>query len=197
MNFLAHIHLSFGDEDLIVGNFIAEGLSKNQWEKYPPRVVAGVRLHHLIDQYMDDHELVKKGKDRLYTQGYGKFSPVIMDLFYDHFLALHWSEFHDLELPIFAQEFYALMERRWDELSARTQYMLPYMMQGDWLSRYSEASGLEQSLKGMSRRSKFPNRMNEAMDALGKNFSDFEAEFLAFYPQIQVRCREYIQELKK
>ena len=49
MNFLAHIYLSGDDEDIILGNFIADRIRPSQEEKYAERLHVGIQLHRFID----------------------------------------------------------------------------------------------------------------------------------------------------
>jgi acyl carrier protein phosphodiesterase len=43
MNFLAHAYLSFGLEEILVGNFIADFVRGKELEKYPKKVQLGIR----------------------------------------------------------------------------------------------------------------------------------------------------------
>ena len=40
--------------------------------------------------------------------------------------------------------------------------MFSFMRQQNWLLSYAEAEGIQMALRGMHRRSSFPNRMDEA-----------------------------------
>ena len=55
MNFLAHIFLSCGSEDLLIGNFIADFISNKEVNQYDPEVQKGIQLHREIDSYTDNH----------------------------------------------------------------------------------------------------------------------------------------------
>ena len=58
MNILAHCLLSGNDAEVLLGNFIADGLSRKQWETLPDQVQIGIRLHHFIDEFTDKHPVV-------------------------------------------------------------------------------------------------------------------------------------------
>ncbi|MDZ7847796.1 MAG: hypothetical protein U5L96_14100 [Owenweeksia sp.] len=86
MNFLAHLALSNNDDDIMLGNFIADSLRSKQWSQFKPEVIEGVKLHHKIDFFTDHHPVVERSKARL-RDHQSKYSPVVVDILYDHFLA--------------------------------------------------------------------------------------------------------------
>src|SRR5690606_39712177 len=85
MNFLAHIYLSFEDDGITIGNFIADSIRGNRYKHLPERIQQGIMLHRAIDTYTDKHPTVRQSTKRLH-QNYSHYSGVIVDIFYDHFL---------------------------------------------------------------------------------------------------------------
>jgi len=104
MNFLAHLYLSGESEKIMVGNFMADYVKGRKFENYKDEIRKGILLHRSIDSYTDSHPLVSQSGQ--YFRGtYRKYSAVITDLIYDHFLAkigkcitdsLYPILFHDL-----------------------------------------------------------------------------------------------------
>src|SRR5688572_5263038 len=102
MNFLAHAYLSPVNEKILLGNFIGDFIKGRQaLNKFDPEIIRGVELHRAIDEFTDDHPTVHQSKDRL-RASYRHYAGVIVDVFYDHFLATHWSLFHSDPLDRFA-----------------------------------------------------------------------------------------------
>jgi len=89
MNFLAHIYLSFDDDEITIGNFIADSIRGNKYKHLPERVQKGIFLHREIDTYTDAHSIVRKSTKRLH-KNYSHYSGIIVDIFYDHYLAKNW-----------------------------------------------------------------------------------------------------------
>ena len=197
MNFLAHLHLSGGYPQLLIGNFIADflrgGIKKN---KLPENILRGVRLHHAIDSFTDSHEMVRAGTKRL-QPNYGKYSPVIIDVFYDHFLAKNWENFHPKQLPDFAQDVYKVLQNNPKHLPPKVKQLLPYMVSQDWLTNYAGFYGIERALEGLSRRASFQNTMNEAIVELKEHYELFDQEFMAFFPDILQHIQPFLQEAKE
>ena len=127
MNFLAHLYLSGNNEEVIFGNFIADGVKGNQMNGYSAGIRDGIRLHREIDRYTDNHPVVKQSKSRL-SPKYRMFSGVIVDLFYDHFLSKYWQEFSQKELNDFVSKTYQLLIKSYDLLPPRPKRILPFMI---------------------------------------------------------------------
>src|SRR5947208_16353703 len=121
MNFLAHIYLSGNDEEIMIGNFIADFVKGNKKDNYPAKIKKGIELHRMIDDFTDHHETTAKSKDRL-RKKYGKYSGVIVDLYYDHFLAANFSEFHSSLLGNFSQQTYDILKKHWNILPEGVHY---------------------------------------------------------------------------
>mgnify|MGYP001799880223 CR=1 FL=1 len=192
MNFLAHIYLSGEDEDLMIGNFIADAIRGKQIENYSPAVQRGIRLHRKIDAYTDSHAVVAESKDRLRAD-HGKYAPVIVDVFYDHFLAANWQKYHDQELQTFIKQVHKTLRRNFRILPQRVQGFLPFMIAHKWLAGYARLEGVRASLKGLSRRSRFDPQMDRSVDLLHREYEAFGDDFARFFPDLRNYVRETIK----
>lgn len=181
MNFLAHLKLSNDVDDLMIGNFIADSVRKVEYQHFKPGVIAGIELHHKIDFFTDHHPIVEQSKERLRPRHH-KYSGVVVDILYDHYLARKFSSYHNTPLPEFAKGAYSLFHNRWSELPPGVQHMLPFMEANNWLVNYGEREGLERVFSGMSRRANFKNEMGNAVDDLFDNYHLFEQEFDEYFP---------------
>lgn len=192
MNYLAHLYLSGDDPALRLGNFIADHLKNQPVSFYSPDIQRGIRLHHAIDGFTDRHPVVAQSKARLQPE-FRKYAPVIVDVFYDHFLAKKWSFYHSQPLADYAAAIYAEMKNQHALLPVRAQEMLPYMERYDWLTNYAQLDGIRRVMNGMSRRARFDSGMERAPDALEAHMAAFDAEFDAFFPDLQHFVTDFIQ----
>lgn len=193
MNFLAHAHLSGENDDLLFGNFIADAVKGNGMLNYDGDVRLGIRLHRRIDTFTDKHDIVRKSVGRV-RNSFGKYSGIVIDIFYDHFLAVAWRDFHKETLPFFAYRVYQILQNRYQILPDRTKRMLPYLIAQNWLVGYSNFEGLTQVFYGMDRRTDFQSGMRTAVDDLRKNYNELQSDFSMFYPELQNHVDFLIKE---
>lgn len=194
MNFLAHIYLSGNNDLLKIGNFMADSIRGNSYENYPDEIKKGILLHRSIDSFTDMHPIYRKSKHRLHEK-YGHYSGVIMDIFYDHFLAKNWANYSNKKLEDYADEFYQLLRDNYDLLTEKVQGMMPYMIARNWLVSYASISGLEMILFQMDHRTKNRVAMHESIIELQTFYAEFEEEFTLFFIELEKHCQQKLQEL--
>jgi len=194
MNFLAHIYLSGDNEMVVLGNFMADGIHGEAYKKYPEDIQKGILLHREIDTFTDVHPVVRQSTKRLH-KNYGHYSGVIVDIMYDHFLAKNWEMFSKLPLDVFVANFYKILDRNFDILTARVKRMMPFMIAENWLLNYSKIEGIQQVLDGMNRRTENKSKMNEATKELSIFYSEFEAEFMLFFEDLIHFSKEKLIEI--
>ncbi len=195
MNFLAHIYLSFDDKEITIGNFIADSIRGNKFQHLPHRIQQGIFLHRFIDTYTDSHKIPKKSSKRLH-KNYSHYSRVIVDIFYDHFLAKNWSEYSDVPLDIYANNFYDNLEDHYKFLPDGTKRMMPYMISDNWLLNYANMEGIAKVLNGMNRRTQNKSKMNFAIVDLEQHYDDFEKEFTQFFKELIIFSKQKYNTLK-
>ncbi len=185
MNFLAHIYLSFGDDKITLGNFMADSIRANKYKHLPERVQKGIFLHREIDTFTDTHPIPKKSSKKLH-KNYSHYSRVIVDIYYDHFLAKNWKTYSNESLAVFVDRFYDLLADNYVILPGGVKRMMPYMISDNWLLNYANLDGIEKVLNGMNRRTKNKSKMNFAILDLEEHYKEFEAEFTAFFEELIV-----------
>ena len=194
MNFLAHIYLS-GDNDLIkIGNFMADGIRGKHFESYPIDVQKGIILHRAIDTFTDAHPIFRKSTKKLH-ENYHHYAGVIVDVFYDHFLAKNWNTYSDEKLEEFVDRFYQSLHNNPDILSDRTKGMMPYMIKYNWLVSYQTVEGINRILTQMDHRTKNESKMRFATTELSEFYSEFETEFSEFFKELILFSNEKIMTL--
>jgi acyl carrier protein phosphodiesterase len=194
MNFLAHLYLSGNRTKIMVGNFIGDFVKgRNLHDRYEPEIVAGIEMHRAIDLFTDSHSTVTQSKNRLRPK-YRHYSGVIVDVFYDHFLARNWDTYHKELLPDFARRTYTLIQEHAAILPEDVKHMLPYMIQGNWLVNYARVEGIHRALSGMASRTPYESKMNEATADLEASYEEFKKEFEIFFPQLKEWAKQWLLE---
>ena len=194
MNFLAHVYLS-GDNDLIkIGNFMADGIHGKHFDTFPIAIQKGIILHRSIDTFTDAHPIFRQSTKRLHAN-YHHYSGIIVDIFYDHFLAKNWSNYSDERLEDYSERFYQSLRDNYDDLTPKTQKMMPYLIEHNWLLSYQTIEGIESVLTKMDTRMKLDSNMRFSVAELKTYYSDFESEFTAFFATLIVHSNLKIQTL--
>jgi acyl carrier protein phosphodiesterase len=178
MNYLAHAYLSFGFTDLMIGNYIADTV-KGKHDRFPESIRQGIRLHHLIDEFTDANPHFLKSVSRI-DKEFGLYAVIIVDMFYDHFLAANWNRYSDMPLPKFAEKVYALLLSKYQILPPRMKRMLPHMFTSNWLVYYGDPNSFNHFFKGLSRRMRFAPDMAKAAHQIHIHYYGLNEDFIAF-----------------
>ncbi|MEM1336195.1 MAG: acyl carrier protein phosphodiesterase [Bacteroidota bacterium] len=194
MNFLAHIYLSFEDPEISLGNFFADHVKGKKFQHFPKQIGRGIVLHRAIDAFTDAHPIHKQSSKRLH-KNYRHYSRVIVDIFYDHFLAKNWKDYAQEPLIDFAANFYDLLKANYDLLPLRTRHLLPYMIADNWLVNYANLEGISEVLRGMNRRTQNKSKMDKAIFDLKEHYALFEKEFQLFFPELITFSKQKLTEL--
>ena len=192
MNFLAHLYLSGDNTSVMLGNFIGDFVKgKNLIEKVGSEMAKGIELHREIDFFTDQHPIVRESKKRLRPK-YRHYSGVIVDVFYDHYLAKNWNDYHHQLLPDYAARVYNLIQKNNALLPERVNMMMPYMIKGNWLVNYATLDGIHRALSGMTRRTPYESKMDESISDLTENYEEFKTEFITFFPELRKHCKDWL-----
>ncbi len=178
----------------MIGNFIADHVKGNKFSHYHQDIQKGILLHREIDTYTDAHEIVRKSKRRLHER-YRHYDGVIIDIFYDHFLAKNWKNYSQIPLNVFADSVYKLLQENYTDLPKKTQEILPFMVQYNWLYNYQFAKGIQEVLNGMNRRTNGKSHMNLATEDLLENYLILENDFTSFFEDLCTFSNQKISEI--
>lgn len=193
MNFLAHLFLSPNYDEIMLGNFMADFVKGKKWQNYPPQIAKGVLLHRRIDSFMDTHNLILQGKKRLHNS-FGKYAGVIIDIYYDYFLAKNWEDYSTKDLAVFAEEVYIFLDKEKAIFPEKVQEILPYMIEQNWLLNYKDLEFLDKTFQRLQRRIKYSLPLKNAVSILNAQEKDLEKEFHLFLPQIINFSQEFLSK---
>lgn len=195
MNYLAHLYLSFGHEEILVGNYIADAVKGRQVNSYPEGIRHGIMLHRMIDTYTDNHPLVDRSKSRIRAI-YRKYSGVVIDMYYDHFLAAGWPAYADIPLLQFTKFAYRTLFKHYLKMPFRMQRILPAMAIGNWLASYADVDNVGLALVGMSRRTTFDSGIENGKQQLIEHYDALKSDFDAFFPELIDYAKSVIESGK-
>lgn len=179
MNFLGHIFLTPNDDEILLGNFIADSVKGNPEKFYSGKIVEGIRFHRAIDTFTDNHPLVKRGVER-FRETQSRYAPVVIDVIYDHILAKNWNKFHNEELADLTQSVYQRLEAQSGDFPTQVRHYFPYMKQQNWLYNYQFEWGILKALEGLDRRAANDTQMHLALDVYKDSEDVLLEEFRTF-----------------
>lgn len=149
----------------------------------PTELAKHLRLHRRIDTYTSQSPAFQNSRRRIdprfrYARG------ILVDVFYDHFLACHWEKFSDCTLQDFAQQVYRGLESCFELLPAALQRQLPSMIAHDWLSSYRKQDVVLRVLERLEVRlqQKFP--LAEGIVELNRGRAELENDFFDFMQEL-------------
>jgi len=168
----------------MIGNFIADHIKGNQFGHFNPEIQQGIVLHRAIDTFTDTHEIVRKSKRRLHER-YRHYDGVIIDIFYDYFLAKNWTCYSAIPLDIYTKSIYNLFKEKAEELPIKSQQFISYMIEYNILYNYQFKDGIAKVLNGMNNRTKGKSQMNLAIEDLKNLHTELEQDFKFFFKDLQ------------
>jgi acyl carrier protein phosphodiesterase len=183
MNYLAHLHLGGQQPEQLLGSLYGDFVKGPLAGRFPLPLEAAIRLHRQIDVFTDSHPLVLASLAR-FPRERRRYAGIILDVFFDHCLALHWQDYADQPLAQFTGRVYQVLGAQPD-LPGRLAQIAPYMAADDWLGSYSEFAVLEQVFRGIARRLSRPEGMDGALEVVDALYQPLMDDFRVFYPQLQ------------
>lgn len=188
MNYLAHSYLSYQKTDLIIGNFIADSIQGNRFEGLTEGIIKGITLHRKIDVFTDSHPIFLASKHR-FSKDFDKYSGVLMDIIYDHYLAKNFNLYSPLSLQEHADDIYSLLKNNHEYLPEPAKRFYGYMTERNILFHYSSLEGIETVLTHLSNRIRNRFALQLAIPILEKNYNEIEEEFFIFFDDLQAFCK--------
>ncbi|MCP9769949.1 DUF479 domain-containing protein [Lacihabitans sp. LS3-19] len=190
MNYLAHLFLSGNNDGVILGNlledFVKGNIENSTNSILPKDVKMGLQLHRTIDTLTDTHKVVKECKEVFYPN-FGKYSPIIVDVLFDHFLIKNWLIFTEEDFEHFRKRVYNSLKNYQEIQPEMLKGMINSMIEHDWLKNYIENWGLEKAFKNLN------NKINKSEIDLTLSLKEFEEN----YYFLNEKFLEFFEELKK
>ncbi|PLW98733.1 MAG: DUF479 domain-containing protein, partial [Marinilabiliales bacterium] len=185
------LYLSGEDEELMIGNFITDFIRGNQKRDYNSNIQEGIKLHRIIDTFTDHHPIFIQGRERLKNY-YGLHSGIVMDIFYDHFLAVNWEKYSKKPLNRYIRETYVMFVYNYSLLPLRVKKILPLFIVKNWIGMYPYIDGIYAVLERMSQRTSLPPKTKEAIQTLEHYYHLYNEEFSVFFKEMQIEIQPFL-----
>jgi acyl carrier protein phosphodiesterase len=163
----------------LMGDFVKGPLSGG----HGIEITKALALHRRIDAYTDGHDVVRRSRHRI-SAPRRRFAGILVDMFYDHFLARRWDEYNDAPLERFTARIYSALHEHRAMLPERLQKIAPRMAAADWLGSYRHIEAVGFALDRMGERLKRGNALLHSSEELVVHYDAFDGDFRAFFPDV-------------
>jgi acyl carrier protein phosphodiesterase len=188
MNLLAHALLSPPDPAVLAGNLTADWVKGRARDALPADMRRGMDLHACIDTFTDNHPLVWRCAELL-EPNWGRYSPILVDILFDHVLSVDWSHWCTRPRAAVIAEAYAALRQYLDLLPPRAHWATSALLRDDWFTSYATLDGIALSLSRLSARLRSRGHDIELAPAV--------TDFLAHKPTFHAAFAEFFLQLRQ
>ena len=168
-----------------MGDFI-KGPLKGQYSK---DIESGIWLHRKIDLFTDQHQCVKQCQT-LFTPELRRFSGIVIDIAFDHFLARHWAQYDCRKLTEFNTQVLHTLNSYSAVLPEAAQLFAERMSSRDILLQYQLPEVIPMVLNRTAQRLSRPTPLSDSGQQFLEHYDSLETQFFEFFPELESFARE-------
>jgi acyl carrier protein phosphodiesterase len=191
MNFLGHLCLANGDSGLMLGGLFGDFVrGRRALRAFPESVGQGIVLHRYIDRCTDHSTVVKKLRTR-FPREFRRYAGIIIDLAFDHELAVNWWRHMPGSLERFDVETRDLLHENAELVPEGLTRFMSYADRHGLFTAYREEDVILFALAGLGTRLTRPNPLHRVAEIWPDMVPEFRVAFRQFFPQIQSEVLEW------
>jgi acyl carrier protein phosphodiesterase len=185
MNFLAHLCLANGEPGLMLGGLFGDFVrGRRVLKTFPEPVRQGIVLHRYVDRCTDHSSVVKKLR-RQFPREFRRYAGIIIDLAFDHELAINWWRYMPGSLERFDLEVRDLLRDNSELVPEKLNGFMRYADRHGLFTAYREEDVTLYALAGVGTRLSRPNPLHRVSEIWPQLAPEFKLSFRQFFPQIQ------------
>lgn len=192
MNHLVHLFLSDPTDGCRLGALMGDYVKGRLDQRYSAEIRWGLQLHRKIDRFAETNSHFQRSKQRL-DPALRHYRGILVDVAYDHFLAVHWTDFAELSLEQFAAAIYRLLDEQQAQLPPALQKDAPRMVAADWLVACRQKHTIEKVLQRLAKRLTRRNQLGEGLMEIERHYQQLATDFRGFL----VDARHFIDRLHR
>ena len=189
MNYLVHLYLSDPTPECRLGNLMGDFVKGRLEDAWAPEILRGIRQHRRVDAFAHRSAVFRRSKARIHDS-FGHCKGVLVDVFYDHFLARNWIRYSTVPLDLFARDIYRLLEENRKILPPGLQEVAPRMIAHNWLVSYRETQTIGRVLDRISERLSRPNPIALGIGELHRHYDGLQADCDLFLAEAEKFLRD-------
>ena len=183
MNFLAHVFLGRAQPSAIVGQLCGDFVRGSKLEGFSAPVQAAIRHHRSIDSYTDRHDTNVAARE-LFAAPHRRFAGIIVDVVYDHFLALDWDTYSDVPLDQYVDLVHESLASHDSMLPDNLKRFAPILRSEKILQNNRHRSHIDLTLQRLSQRRQSLLPLATAAPFMWQNEAALKQGFDAFFPEL-------------
>lgn len=189
MNYLAHLLIADDTPHSMLGNLMGDFVKgKESYRHLPLEIQKGIELHRKVDAFTDHHPVVHQSLRRI-SPRWGLWSGVIIDVYYDHLLALDWETYSPEPLSEFVGRVHTVLLDHLCLMPRTMQFVVKMLVEKDRLRSYAKIAGIAEVLRGLSARIRLrkPSRdvhLEDAIADLSRHHAELQRDFAQFFPEL-------------
>ena len=183
MNWLAHLLLSEPSSAFRLGNLLPDLVRIGDLQGLSGEFQRGIMCHRRIDAFTDSHAIVRCSRSRV-GQRFRRFSGIMVDVFYDHFLSLDWPLYSPVSLRQLTLEVYESIDTHRAQIPAMALYRLERLREGDVLCSYESVAGVRMALERIGAHLRRPVHLGASVGELETHYEALHADFSEFFPEL-------------
>ena len=185
MNYLAHLCLANGDSGLMLGGMFGDFVrGRRALRAFPEQVRQGIVLHRFIDRQTDHSTVVKKLRT-CFPREFRRYAGIIIDLAFDHELAMNWWRYMPGSLERFDIEVRDLLRDNTELVPEKLTGFMRYADRHGLFSAYREEDVTLYALAGLGTRLSRPNPLHRVSEIWPDLAPEFKVAFRQVFPEIQ------------
>ncbi len=189
MNYLSHFFITQeAKSEIHLGNFLGDILRYKDTKTLSKNLMEGVLIHRVIDKFTDSHPLVKTG-NKIIAPTFGRYSSVVLDVYFDFILIDNWEQFSSKPLPVFLDECYVFLEAHLNLVPTRVLPQVKAMIEARWMDGYLLEKGRNDVFRRLDKRAKFETKFAQAMSVYAENIGVLTSLHEKFFPELINRVK--------
>jgi acyl carrier protein phosphodiesterase len=189
LNYLVHLYLSGSDPEIQLGGLMGDFVKGRIPTDYPEKIALGLHLHRRIDSLAQNSPHTRRSRQRLDPK-FGHGRGIIVDIFYDHFLAANWRDYSTSHLTSYAADVYELLQASHQQLPHGLQQVAPRMIEYNWLVSYQHREVVGKALQRIAQRLSRPLPLAEGVDDLDAHEVSLMQDFAGFMNEAKIFVEE-------
>jgi acyl carrier protein phosphodiesterase len=179
LNHLVHLFLSDPTDGCRLGALMGDYVKGRLDDQYPAEIRWGLQLHRKIDRFAETNPHFQRSKRRL-DPALRHCRGILVDVAYDHFMAVHWSDFTDSPLEQFSADICRLLTEHHALLPPALQQAAPRMIAADWLVAARHLDTVAKVLQRLAKRLTRRNQLGEGLAEIERHYRQLETDFRGF-----------------